>query len=229
MLEHAALLSLLCDSYRRHEALPEALGAEVRAQIGWTLNHDDVLAAGTRVSDQWTVVGQSMTEDDRLRVRRTWLHGDATGGYALLLDFAHPTQSLPPAPAPGQLIDADVVFHPAAHPSRGVIADQRSTATAARPPAASVAELYGHRSAALAANPWIDRLPVTAHATAVHDGGSWWLADEDRNAIPLHADPATSLTVAALTGGRPAPVFCEWHRDGAVPLSVWAQDRLAVL
>ncbi len=123
LLRHAGLLSLLADAYARHGELPGGLAAEIRTQVGWTLPSEELQAAGERVSDGWRCVGQAIAEgDDRLRVRRTWLWGAASRRYALLLDFAHASQPLPPAPATGQTLDGELVFYPGAVPLRAQIA-----------------------------------------------------------------------------------------------------------
>src|SRR5204863_4680665 len=97
--EQAALLYLLVEAYERLETLPATLQAEVRQLVGWNVSTEEVLA-GERVRDDWSVVGQVVTEDDRLRSQRTWLRGERSRRDALILAFA----------APGQVLDSGVVF-----------------------------------------------------------------------------------------------------------------------
>jgi SWIM zinc finger len=228
LLARAALLGLLADAYPRHDELPDGLRAELRSQIGWTTATDELLATGERVRGAWRCVGVSLIEEENLRVRRTWLWGE--GRWALLLDFAHPSQPLPPAPTAGQTLHAELAFYPAALPLRAQIAEQDGGAGEAPLPAGdSVAGLYRERAAALARNPWIDRLPAALSATPVRRGDRWLLADRDLQAIGVEAPSPTGLDLAALAGGRPVGVFGEWTRDGLRPLSAWSDERLVAL
>lgn len=228
LLADAALLSLLADAYPRHDELPDGLRAELRSQIGWTTGTEELLAGGERVRGAWRCVGVSQIEDENLRVRRTWLWGEAR--WALLLDFAHPSQPLPPAPAAGQTLHGELAFYPAALPLRAQIAEQDGDAGEAPLPSCdTVAGLYRERAEALARNPWIDRLPAALTATPVRRGDRWALADADLQAIGVEAPSATSLDLAALAGGKPVGVFGEWTRGGLRPLSAWPDERLVAL
>jgi SWIM zinc finger len=228
LLARAALLSLLADAYPRHAELPDDLRAELRSQVGWTTATDELLAGGERVRGAWRCVGVSLIEEENLRVRRSWLWGEDR--WALLLDFAHPSQPLPPAPAAGQTLHGELAFYPAALPLRAQIAEQDGADGDAPLPAGdSVAGLYRDRAAALARNPWIDRLPAALSATPVRRGDHWLLADRDLQAIGVDAPAATGLDLAALAGGRPVGVFAEWTRAGLRPLSAWPDERLVSL
>jgi hypothetical protein len=230
-LGHAGLLAVLVDAYRRQYELEPGLRAEVRSQIGWSTSQEQVLA-GERVRDEWDVAGAAHDVDDRLHVRRTWLWGRRTRRWALLLDFAAGRRPLPPAPAPGHRLEAEVAFYPAAAPLRAVVAD------AAGPPAEaddlpalpSVAAVYEHRARTLAADPFADRLPVALQAAVVEEGGRFALRDEDGAALAVHpAYGAGGYELLALSGGHPIAVFGEWLERGLRPLSAAAGGELLPL
>jgi hypothetical protein len=231
LLDQAALLSLLVDAYPRHEELEPGLRAELRTQIGWTTGADDLLTAGERVAGVWRCAGQALEIDERLAVRRTWLWEAALGRWALLLDFAHPSRPLPPAPAPGRSVRAELAFYPGAGSLRAQIAGQAGddAGGAPLPAAASVAAIHAARARALAANPWTDRLPVALAATPVREDGAWLLADAGLDAVPLHPRSDRGLDLAALAGGRPLTIFGEWLGGGLLPLSAWQDDGDPVL
>src|SRR5256885_1211447 len=74
LLSGLALLRLLVCGYRRIADLPAPLAATVRAHVGIPVPTDEVLA-GEPVRDRWWVVGVRDETEDRLTVRRAWLHG----------------------------------------------------------------------------------------------------------------------------------------------------------
>ena len=81
-------LALLVQATRRLDALDAPLAADVRAAVGWTLERDEVVAAGERISDEWAITGQVVEDDERFRVQRSWLRGRSSGRDALVLQFA---------------------------------------------------------------------------------------------------------------------------------------------
>jgi hypothetical protein len=230
-LAHAGTLALLVAAYRRQDALDPALRAEVRSQVGWNTSQEQVLA-GERIADEWDVVGAAHDEDDRLHVRRTWLWGRRAGRWALLLDFAAGRRPLPPAPAPGHRVAAELAFYPAAAPLRAVIAEPPVVTGAADglPALDSVAAAFEHRARILGANPFADRVPVALRATVAEDGGRFALRDDDGAALAVHpAYAADGYELLALSGGRPVGVFGEWLDGGVRPLSAAADGELWAL
>ena len=124
LLEEYALLRLLAVAYRRQEELPAPLRETVRSRIGFSRRQADVLAHGQPVRDHWLVLARRDLEQDRIRVRRTWLQGRKTGRPALVLGFAAAGQALDDTLAVGTEADADLVFYPGAVPLRAVVAGQ---------------------------------------------------------------------------------------------------------
>ena len=73
LLSQLASIHLLIESFKRLDTFPADMQAEVRSQIGWTLKEEEVLKGEAAVRDRWLVLGQSIEEEDRLRIQRSWL------------------------------------------------------------------------------------------------------------------------------------------------------------
>ena len=165
LLSGLGLLHLLCEAHARADG---AVRDDVRALLGLNVGREEVLA-GPRVPDRWTVLARVVIEQERLRVQRTWLWGEATGRPALLLDFAPPGAPLEPRPAPGMAFEAELAFHPGATPLRALVGDP----TAPLEPAPGASARGGAEAAlrsvasAVAANPWLDEWPVALAAAVV--------------------------------------------------------------
>lgn len=229
-LEEAGLVQLLLSAYRRIDALPDALRADVRTLIGWTTPQDEVLA-GERLRDRWAVLGRLVDDQDRLRVQRVWLLGTASGRQALVLSFAPAGQPLDASLATGTIVEASLAFYPSAAPLRAVVAEQHAAPEPLEQlPGTSVADALAARAEVLARQPWLWRLPVCLNAVVpvVHDGG-WLAAEPGGEAVPLACGELAGWRLAALSGGRPLALFGEWRRERVRPVSVQAEGRFVLL
>jgi len=229
MLAQIGRLYLLVEAYGRVDRLPAAVQADVRAQVGWTFGDADA-AREPPVADRWAVIGQAVEEEERLRVRRTWLHGSTTGRLALLLHFAHGTspfaEHVPPV---GAVLDAELVFHPGAYPQRALVRAHLD-ASAAPPRRDGATELPGGHTAvsdavatyasALAENPWIERVPLLLDAVVPEAHGSHWLVrDAGGGVLPVAARFRAGWPLLALSGGHPVWLCGEWDGDSLLPLA----------
>ena len=226
MLEEAALLQLLLEAYARVDSLPEAVRADVRQSIGWTVPTEEVLA-GERVRDEWAVVGQVVIDDDRLRAQRTWLRGEQSGRDALILAFAASGQVLDPGVVFGTVVDASLAFYPGAAPLRALVAEKHGEprALARLPGYETVDAAFAQRAEQLARNPWLDRSSVALRGVVpVRDGEGWALVDGTGGAIAL-APRHDWWEVVALSGGHPVDVCGELEGDHLTPIAVAADGR----
>lgn len=220
VLAELGVLHLLARGGARLHELPSDLAAGVRTAIGWAARTDDI-RAGAPITDHWHVVGRSDILEDRIVVRRTWLRGDTTRRWAMLLGFAAYGQALDSAFAVGTLVHADLHFYPGAAPLRALtgVVHAAPELDAVGPPASSIAGACDEVGMGLAAEPWLERHPMTVEATPVHRGGRWVLTDHT-GSLALAGTPEALPTLVACAGGRPARVTAEWTVAGLVPVAV---------
>lgn len=161
LLQRLGSLQLLLDALQRYEQLPASMQAHVRQALGWSYDRDEVLVAGERVTDQWRVLANVVTElENRLTEHRVWLQGTHTQRRALLLDYAHATRPVEMGWAVGQLVGAELAFYPG---------DQalRALAVGAVTPAGTDDAAEGAADVALA---------QAFAATCCRDEGQEWMA-----------------------------------------------------
>ena len=231
MLEALGQLRLLTEAHRRLDTLPEPVREDVRAALGWTRKQEEVLALGA-VRDRWQVLGRRVDEEERLRMQRTWLRGEATGRDALVLVFAHGREPLDTTLEPGTVLDAEVGFHPGSRPLRAVAGTRHAAPVplGAIGGYATVAEAVGAYAETLAAHPWTEEFPFALSAVVpVPDGGGWTVRDTAGDALPLHPSFTRGWELLALSGGRPVGLFGEWDGDRLLPLGTHADGRYVAL
>jgi hypothetical protein len=227
LLERLSKLYLLIEGFKRIAELPEATQADIRALVGWTQNQDELLRLdGTR--DRWLVLGQRVEEEDRLRVQRVWLWGERSGRAALVLHFAHGQQPLDASFVTGAAPEAELVFFPGAYPLRAIV-KQRHGAPA--PPErisgyAKIVDAHEAFTIAMAANPWLEKFPVSMlNVTPLRRGDAWFVRDVEGRALKLAPRFEFGWTMLALSGGRGIDVFGEWDGDHLWPLSAFHENH----
>jgi hypothetical protein len=221
-----ASLYLLAQAWQCIDQLAPALQADVRALLGWTMNQDDVLRQHA-VADRWRVLAQSTFDDDRLRVRATWLHGAGQDRWALHLQYAVGTHGFEQQLAPGTEFDGELCFYPSAYPLRAQVRRQDDV----RPLAASMKAsdldgLLDTYADALAAQPFLERHPVLLGGLVPDDADHGIVRDARGRRIALHPTFRHPLHLLALSGGHPLTVCGEWDGRMLLPLSVWHDGRL---
>ena len=225
VLAELGVLHLLAEAGQRLGDLPAPLADAVATACGWQVRQSDVLS-GVPDTDEWIVAGRSDTREDRIEVRRTWLYGETSQCWAMVLSFAAYRQTLDTSLLVGSRLRADLHRYPG--PSTralvGTIHDGPS-GDAKVPPALDIAGWCDHVGGALAVEPWVDRVAGTVLAAPTLAGSRWVLTDET-GSLALAADTPGLATVVAASAGRPVPITVEWTVDGVVPLSVHLPDRV---
>jgi len=233
-LDVAGRLYLAIDAYRRLDALPDDLRADVCSTIGITVNTNDLIATQPAVSGQWLVLGQQVEQEERLQVRRTWLtEANDAARAALILDFAVGAQPLDPGLVVGTSFSGELVYYPSRQPLRAVVKDRGAIAPFNEFPARTLVEALAGYSGALAASPWIERWPmslrdVSLRAQSAGDTTAWLLCDADGNGLPLSRAFRADWTALSVTGGRPCRVFGEWDGRSLLPLTIQSDQGVFV-
>jgi len=241
-------LQLLTEAMQRLDTLPEPLRHDVRAFAGWPSDKDDVLAANDRVEDIWLVQGVSYDENEKLWERRVWLRGENTQRQALLLDFSHGQRRYDHGFVPGMIVKATLAFFPSAHPLRALLVDEPQSAQRSQNPAENSILNQSLRpsthsapsavhskwddaldtiATALAASPWLQRLPLALNETRpTNRQGRWFALDAESRALPMRVSEEDGWQLLALSGGHPLSIFGEWLGDHWRPLSAWLEGEL---
>jgi hypothetical protein len=231
LLGELGRLALLTHAFRRLDQLDPPLREDLRQLVGWTAEQDEILRAGEAVTDHWAVIGQSLEEEERLKVQRNWLVGAASGRQALVLQFAVGAAPFATMLLPGTLFDGDLVFYPSALPLRALIRERRGSPLALDrfPGAVSVETLLDGWSGALARLPWLDRYPAVLQSVVpIPDGpSSWRLRDAAGVQLPLVRGDHWLLL--ALSGGHPIDLAGEWDGEAILPLGIVAGGSYRVL
>jgi len=225
MLKQLAKIHLLIEGYKRLDSLPAETQADIRTLIGFTQNQDELLKQ-SGVKDRWFVMGQRVTDEDRLRVQATWLHGATTKRNALILQYAHASQVLDASWLVGSAVEAELVFFASAYPLRALVKERGAVVSEAPSFALTIAQAMESYAAALARHPWIERFPFALqNVIPFHRDDRWGVRDAAHHVLPVAGNYEKGWELLAKSGGHPVHLFGEWDGEVLWPLNVWANKQ----
>ena len=221
LLPRLGRLALLCAAFQRLDELPPGEQADALTAAGQPPRPGDDC-----VSDTWLVAGVRQEYENKQRRERVWLHGRASGRWALLSNV-RPAYRLEGLCLPaGAMLTGELGFVPSAWP------------LAARPttelmledipdldvlPGGDVNDVVTGYAAALAANPWLRRYPALLDEAFVEPPGAgsllWRLRDRRGHTLPLPPRFGHGWHLLALAADRPLALFGEWDGTHFTPLS----------
>jgi hypothetical protein len=228
LLAGLARLQLLIEAYGKLSELPPDLAAEVRTRIGWTQDQDE-LRQREGVRDVWSVLARRQTEDENLRTQFTWLHGNSSQRFALILEFAVGSQPLPATFIVGQAIDAELAFFDGCPPLRAL--EKERHGLQARPPTlpagCDVAAMQADYARLVSANPWLDRHPfVLGPVQPRVDAERLFLHDASGRRVAVTRGFRHQWHLFALAAGGSLTLFGEWDGSAFEPVSVQRAQEL---
>jgi hypothetical protein len=226
LLLQTSQLYLLIEAYQRLDTLPEGLQNDVRAQIGFSMDKDDVLQNGEAVDDVWKVYANDVEQQDKLRSMRIWAQGQNSGRYALLLGFAPKGQpfDIPTLPI-GAAVRGTMRYYPSAYPMRALLGEHQTQTRVEFSTAHAHAILQDGMNAyaaAIAVQPWLPRFPLLLRNTTlmIDDTGRWRVRDSTNATLPLPRTYA-DWNIMAHSGVHPCTIFGEWDGEVFNLLQVW--------
>ncbi len=226
LLTQLGRVYLLISGFKGLETFPAEMQADIRTQIGWTQQIEELLTK-VGVRDRWLILGQRVTEEDKLRSQFNWLWGEQTQQAALILNFAYGSQPLDNSLIPGSCIDAELVFFESAYPLRSLIKIHHDAAGRVdiMPGYSSIRDMMQAYAKALAGNPWIEQFPVALQAVipVFNNGSCRGVRDADGYMLSTNGlSSQQGWQLFALSGGHAVGIFGEWNGDRISPLSVYA-------
>jgi hypothetical protein len=233
LLGELANLYLFAQGFKQGGSLPEPLQEEIFNLAGVSRKKEELLPL-EGLADRWLVAGQieGESEDDKLRYRRTWLLGEQSERWALLLDFSWGQQGYEANWVAGSAWQGELVFYPGAFPLRALVRQAVPYQAPFHAPEGyrGIADFARAYASALAENPWLAIFPALLGQVAPRqEAGAFWLADEAGQMLPLAAEGDAAWKLLALCGGAPIKLFGEWDGQVLRPIAALLEQRLVSL
>lgn len=218
-------LHLLVAAAQRRAQLAPAWQAEIDVQVGWTIDQDELRAAAG-VRGTWFVGAQTVTEEERLLARTSYLFS-REGRVAKVLEFSHASQPTVASLALGRWFEGELVFYPGVGALRAVWkAPPQDHAGGELPLYQTCDDVLAAHAARLAENPLTDPLPALVELTPAREGDRWWLRDEAGAALPIADSFGAGWELHACAGGKPMAIAGVWDGFAFTPLTALCDGGL---
>ncbi|GAB3240996.1 hypothetical protein GCM10027346_35880 [Hymenobacter seoulensis] len=228
LLARLGELYWLVRAFQNRDQVPAATRHELLQQVGVTIKKEELAAYSPPQTDRWQVLGQVTWEEDRLTARRSWLHGLASGRYALVLEFAFGSQPFATPLVPNGVYSGQVLYYPGPLPLRAApvtLTFEASGPERDAPPAQRIPQLLDDYAGALARQPWLREWPAALSQVAPvrQPDGSWVLQHpNEAAALPLRfLREEAPWELLAQSGGHALTLFGEWDGQAFRPLGSW--------
>lgn len=228
IMAELAELFLFTQAFQRFDTLSDPQQRELLTIAGVTIKKEMVLLQAG-VQDHWLVIGQRLSYEEKLQVRRTWLLGEKSQNYALLLDFSWGKQGFTNNWLVGSAIHAEIVYYPAAFPQRALIKKFENSSDpfdgfTGFADFATFAHAYAE---AINANPWLLQFPcLLDQVIPLYDQQRFLVVDQHQKQLNMVAKDLDGWKALAISGGHPIKIFGEWNGQTLSLLSAVYDQRL---
>lgn len=231
LLMELGRLKLLIHAWGRKDELSPQLQAEVRQIVGFSIDADQLQREGEQVEDTWSVVGQWVDDEDRVRAQRSWLVGRETARVALVLNFAAAGQAFGESFVPGTEQPGTLVFYPGTGRQRAKVLARDGNAALfdGRPPgSATIDDFFSAVAASTAEQPWLAAFGAMLYdVTLTPQDDRWFVVDRDGQSVPLAG--RDHWKTLAITGGHPFDLAGEWNGYCLRPLGLLVAGNYRVV
>lgn len=213
-------LYLLVRTALRNDALAPQWQEEVAHQLGVNTKREVVLATRPAVIDRWWVLGQVITEEERLTQRRVWFFGMDSGRYALMIDHAFGSQGFPSVFIPNGVYEGAMHFFPGLHPLRATAQELhlRPELAPGQSPERTPSAALDAQARAVADAPWARQWPMWLDAVVPEVHKDEWMLRHAEGLLPLDCSEVDGWSLAAQSGGHALSLFGEWNGRALRPI-----------
>ncbi|MFK8103882.1 MAG: SWIM zinc finger domain-containing protein [Saprospiraceae bacterium] len=220
MLTELAEIYLISTGFKQRESLSAGLREALFSVAGVNVKKETLLDLPA-VQDDWAVVGQITGIEENLNFRRTWLKGQQTQRYVLLLDFSFGNASYPQQWPVGSIFSGEMVYYPGSFPLRALAKEMELKDTPLNDFAGekNIPAFMDAYADAVGLDPWITNFPCgLAEVVPAMRGDDLYLVDTTQRSIAVNKNDS-AWKLMAISGGHPVSVFGEWSGERLIPLS----------
>jgi len=229
-LKKIAFLYLLTEGYNRLSAEADLPAEDIRSQIGWTSTKEEVLQQ-EGLQDKWLILARQIETEEKLTVERTWLWGETSQRFALLLNFYAPGQIQQSTFFPGISIKGSLAFYPSALPLRALIQGEIEAVPMPQPVVENTfSEIQQKMADALSVIPFQEQFPqLISPVRLIYHQNSAYLLDSLDQSVPVVNPLADVWKILSVTEGNNMLAFVLLESGKASIMGYWYEHSYYTL
>jgi len=201
-------MQLLSKAMLKRDSLPENVQIELDSAVGVPYKTAD-LPPELEQGGHWSVLGQILAEEDRLKVIKTYVVNQNSGALGMNLAYFPPGAKIENPFRTGTAFEGTGKFYPGIQMLR-VALSPRAPSRFLLPSGVNIAEMNRSFANLLGQIPWLAEMPVLLHEVTVIRGTYQLGILDASGAVPL-ADESEAYRMLAITGNQPMRLFGIWN------------------
>ena len=209
------------------ESLSVELQNELLQFAGVNVNKEAVLSS-PGIEDHFLIGAIREREEERLRVRETYLIAKSGGAGFTVIDFAFGNRKFVTEWEFGDVLAATVCRYPGLPPYRAIVRKSESLGKRRLVPQGyfDLPTMADMLAGVVANNPVASDIPVILHRMQIHfDGPGISLIDPENRLLSVHLSEGQKWPLIALGAGNELSYFGIMRQQLFHPFAVWTKDR----
>lgn len=203
-------MRLLSKAMQKRDQLSEGTRFELDAAVGVPFKTAD-LPPDLQESGSWSVLGQQLAEEDRLKVIKTYVFNQDSGNIGLNLAYFPPKTKVETPFRTGTAFHGTGSFYPGIRKSRVALTPESPSVFQLKS-GMTIEQMISEFTERLAEIPWLTEIPILLESASLARGDEKLGLMDSTGAVPI-SDNAAGYRMLAITGNQPLPVFGIW--DGS--------------
>lgn len=213
VLHQFGFIFLIIKGFEHLSQQKEETQEDIKTVLGFTTKKETLLNKNG-IQDHWMVMGKIFETQEQLDIQRTWLLGEKTGKWALILDFSFNNKPYENQFFNGQSFEGELVFYPSNYPQRALIKEKKSVEKTFNMnfEKSDFQSFLNDYSTALSQNPFLFNCPaLISNVIPVYQNDELKLMDKNKASIPVHSKFNDIWELMAMSLGKPITIFGEWN------------------
>lgn len=236
-LETLSWLYTVANGYNNKANLSHNLQADLYTVVGVPIRTKNLIEEGKSINDNWLVLGkhkETAPLDTNLVMQRTWLLGEKTKQFALLLDSSYQKSPFKYYFSPNSVFNGELVYFPGSFPLRATLKNNNGKPNEDQPErvgeiktAPDFSAFLKEYTQVLSKNPFILQYPFLVQN--LYFNSKMDVFDKHKRQIPLNHSFKNNYDLLALSGGFPITLFGEWNGQQLLPLCAISDGKILVI
>ena len=182
--------------------------------------------------DQWQILAVEQWQEDKIKLRQTWIQGKESKFMGMLLEYAWGNQEFMTLWEAGKIFYGELKIYPSSFPLRAMVSAYQHREGGIESYAAypNLEVFFQAYAKAISLNPLLPKFPVCLkNVKVVSKNEKVLLIDAEEKSLECTCEEKVKWSLLALSTGNAIRLFGIWNGIHLIPKSVLLEDRFISL